>query len=373
MKEWNDPFNPFNSMKVLMWRRHLEHCAKRDFLTPVTVDVDPSNKCNFDCVFCNAYDMMNQPGETKIMPEDHLLRLADFLADWGKDTIEGNPKSACVAGGGEPLTNPGTMAFLERMHLNNLECGLITNGSLLNDEMIEIVAKTCRWVGFSMDAASPATYSKIKGIKNEKIFNKVIENIRKLTRKIVDTGAVNDVSYKYLVHPWNALEIYDAAKLAKEIGVRDFHLRPVGWINLTKTKNKERLNFKPLLKLIDDQIEKALELEDSRFHFYGVRHKFTEDMSPKKNFRKCWTIPLLPCFGADGWVHTCFDMRGKKELRMCQHYPDPYELERFWNTEEHRKLVDSIDVQKCPRCTFTVYNEAVEKAVIEDRMCYKFP
>ena len=44
-----------------------------------------------------------------------------------------------------------------------------------------------------------------------------------------------NVAYKYLMQPLNALEIYDAAKLAKSIGVNDFHLRPVGWDNLTKT------------------------------------------------------------------------------------------------------------------------------------------
>ena len=58
MKEWTDQFNPFNSMKFLMWRKHLEHCAKDNYLQPVTVDTDPSNKCNYKCIWCNAYDMI---------------------------------------------------------------------------------------------------------------------------------------------------------------------------------------------------------------------------------------------------------------------------------------------------------------------------
>ena len=62
MREWLNPWNPFNSAKVLLWRQHLEGCAKEDYLPPVTVDLDPSNRCNYDCKMCNASDMINACG-----------------------------------------------------------------------------------------------------------------------------------------------------------------------------------------------------------------------------------------------------------------------------------------------------------------------
>lgn len=372
MKEWNDPINPFNSMKVLLWRKHLEACANGNYLTPVTVDIDPSNLCNYNCEFCNAYDMMNQNNVMKMIPESHLLSIADFLYDWGCYTEEGSPKSACVAGGGEPLTNNGTMAFLERMKLREKETGLITNGSLLNDEKIDIVAKNCRWVGFSMDAATNKTYMKVKGISNEDIFFKVIENIKKLTCKINGLDLNNDVAFKFLLYPENAHEILDAVILAKELGVKDFHLRPVGWINLTKTKDKE-ISFIDYEDIINRQLEEAAKLETPYFKVYGIRHKFNMDFSPKKNFYKCRAIPLLPTFGADGYLHCCFDMRGREDLKMCSHFPDPYQILKFWNSEEHHRIVDSINIYDCPRCTFTTYNEIIENVIIEDRMCRNFP
>lgn len=39
----------------------------------------------------------------------------------------------------------------------------------------------------------------------------------------------------------------------------------------------------------------------------------------------------------------------------------------------YERMIDGIDVNKCPRCTFSMYNEAVEQVIIEDKMCYKFP
>jgi MoaA/NifB/PqqE/SkfB family radical SAM enzyme len=360
MREWLNPWNPFNSAKVLLWRNHLEGCANEDYLPPVTVDIDPSNRCNYDCRFCNAYDMIT--GSKKDMPEDHMLKLADFLKEWGVN-------SACIAGGGEPYMNKGMCGLIERMHENGLENGIITNGSLLTYLDIKIMAKTCLWVGFSIDAYTPETYAKVKGIKNGDLIYKVIENIKQLVKESENTKC--SVAFKYLLMPDNQYEIYEAVKLAKEIGVRDFHLRPVGWDNLTKTKGKEDYNYN--LKAIDKQIKEGQKLETKDFRVFGIRHKFNSDFTRKVNFKRCWAIPILPTFGADGNVHTCFDMRGRKDLILCRHEPDPSEILNVWNTEYHKKMVRDINVNDCPRCTFGSYNEIVEKVIIEDGFCRNFP
>lgn len=364
MREWSNPWNSFNSMKVLMWREWLEGCARLDFLPPVTVDTDPSNRCNFDCIWCNAFDYMG--GKKYDIPEDHLLRLADFYEEWGIH-------STCVAGGGEPLINPGTKKFLIALKERKIEVGVITNGSLMNDSYIDVLARTCRWVGISMDAATPKTYIKVKGIKSLSMFDTVVENIRKLCIRVKELKTTCDVCYKYLLHPVNAGEIYQAAKLAKSIGVKDFHMRPAGWDNLTKTATKGTLDFKPLIESVDIQVDKALVLEDGFFNFYGIRHKFNPDMTKKVNFSRCWAAPLIVTFGADGNCHLCFDLRGRKDLILCNHYPEPREILRHWNTDRHKKMLRDIDIDKCPRCTFGVYNEIVENVFIKDGMSRYFP
>ncbi|HHT9158344.1 MAG TPA: radical SAM protein [Candidatus Brocadiaceae bacterium] len=364
MKEWNNPYNPFNSFKVLMWREQMEGIAKQEFLPPVTVDTDPTNKCNYDCEWCNAYDYM--AGSKHTLSEEHLLKLADFYKEWGVH-------STCVAGGGEPLLNPGLNSFLWRLHKNSIEPGIITNGSVMTDEHVDTFARTCRWVGFSMDAASSEVYNKVKGIKEKNFFNRIIENIRKLTKKIGDSETNCDVAYKYLLHPHNASEIYDAAKLAKSLGVKDFHLRPVGWDNLTITRDKDPISFEKMMDDINKQIEAAMELEDENFHFYGVRHKFNPNMKRKINFSRCWAPPLLATFGADGNCHLCFDMRGRKDLILCRHVPDPREILKVWGSQFHKDLIASIDTKTCPRCTFGPYNEMIEQVFIKDGMCRYFP
>jgi len=58
---------------------------------------------------------------------------------------------------------------------------------------------------------------------------------------------------------------------------------------------------------------------------------------------------------------------------LCKHDPDPYKLIEFWNSEEHKTIIKNIDINKCPRCTFTAYNEIIEDVIIKDKMCRLFP
>jgi hypothetical protein len=229
-------------------------------------------------------------------------------------------------------------------------------------------------MGVSMDAGTQKTYNIIKGLREgSDMFQKVLENIQEVIRQVKLSNSNCDVCYKYLLHPLNAREIYKAAVLAKQMGVRDFHLRPVGWDNVPKTAGKEAPDYTDLLVEIDDQIERALQLEDENFHFYGIRHKFTPNFQRKLDFGRCWAAPLILTFGADGNTHLCFDMRGREDLILCRHDPDPHEVLKHWNSPRHRQMVQDIDIEKCPRCTFGAYNKIVEEVFIKDSMCRFFP
>ena len=358
-QEWNDPYNPFNSFKALMWREWFEGMAKGEFLPPVSVDTDPCYACQNDCVYCNAWQLFKDGG---MIPPEHLLRLADFYAEWGV-------KSTCIAGGGEPLLNPGLAEFLRRLSILGIESGVITNG--VHMPIVETIAMAtyCRWVGMSLDAGTPQTYAKLKGHNR---FDCVVNNITRLTTCRWPESHC-DVAVKYLIHPDNAHEIAQAAKLAKDAGAVHFHARPVGWDNVPKTAGKPALDWASAATIVDEQMAEARELEDGKFQVFGVRHKFAPGLSRKVGFSQCRAAPLILTFGADGNTHLCFDMRGKPELVLCSHYPDPREVLKHWNTDRHRAMLAAIDPQTCPRCTLGPYNEMVEQVFIEDKMCRFFP
>jgi len=359
--EWSDQLNPFNSMKVLVWREQLEALAKGKILPPVTVDTDPTNKCNFNCPHCNAQKYRSEEEHT--LSEKQLNNLVCIYSDFGV-------KSTCVSGGGEPTLNPHLATFIWDLNYHSIESGVITNGSVITEKQIDAILHCSRWCGISVDASNGDTFIKIKGIKNKDIFGKVIKNIEnmcKINSKL--KGRMCDIAFKYLLFPENVSEIYDAVKLAKEIGCQHFHLRPACVDNIESNNKCETLDFTKHISLFDEQISKAMELEDGNFKVFGIRHKFGKNFKRKLNFSKCRATPLLATFGADGNCHLCFDMRGKKEFVMCKHE----EILKFWGSDKHKKMINSININECPRCTFGTYNEIIEKVFIKDSMCKNFP
>lgn len=362
MLDWLNKYNPFNSYKVLMWREWLKGCAERKFMPPVTIYVDPSGQCGWNCLWCNSADY----NENKNMiPGYHLLDIADFAALWGVKSIH-------VFGGGEPLMNPAIIPFLNRIYRNSMEAGLITNGALLNDKTIDTILKTCRWIGISLDAGSKETFMKVKGVSNENLFDIVVNNLRKLCEMKKRENSECSICAKYLLHPENVFDMLAAVKLAKEIGVDDFQVRPAGWENV-KNKNIKEFDFSSVLDVINTQMIEARKLETETFHVYGVWHKFAPDMNLTRGYSKCWASPLVLLFGADGKCYPCGDRRGQEEFVLCSHYPDIREVQKVWGTEKHKRLLDSIKLDECPRCVLGPYHEIVEKVFIKDQMCRNFP
>ncbi len=358
IKEWSSQFNPFNSMKVLVWREWLEACAREEYLPPVAVAIDPTNRCNFNCIFCNAYDIRCE--QKQELSEEHLINLSRFLAQWGV-------KANCIAGGGEPTLAKGFISLLKECKRLNISNSVITNGSCMSDEIIQTMAETCKWVGISIDAGSKSIFQIMKGVKDNDMFSHVINNIKRLRKCINDIGSECTIGYKFLIHPYNQGEIYKAAELAKEIGANDFQARPVGWDNLTITNGLSKLEYD--IDIINKQFEAARELETETFRVYGIQHKFGEGFKRKNKFSRCWCIPMHPTFAADGNVYLCLDKRGKQDEIICRHNPYPSKILKHWNTLRHKEMVRNVDINKCPRCTFNGYNEICENVFVKDKMC----
>lgn len=364
MREWSDRLNPLNSLKMLMWREWLEGCAQREVLPPISVDIDPTNRCNYDCVWCNSRAYRRSNSDT--LPLEHWLRLLDFLREW-------KVRSVCLAGGGEPSLHPDVAEILYGCRDRRMQAAIVTNGYALNEESCKAIAATCRWAGFSMDAGSAETYARLKRPPDKWGFGRVLANMKRVAAECQVMGYWCKVNYKFLLHPLNAHEIALAARRAKNHGAHFFHVRPVSLTNYGMLAKTQAVSFEGLYETINDQIEEARELEDLSFRVFGITHKFGPDLKKARRFSQCWASPMITTFGADGNVHLCFDMRGKPEMILCRHVPEPREILAWWGSPRHRAMLQAVDVDRCPHCTFGFYNEIVERVFQEDGMHRLFP
>lgn len=363
MKEWTDPFNSFNSMKGLLYRQWMEAILAGDFLPPVEASIDPAFSCNLDCVWCNSqYICKDEKLRAQIMTREHLINLCRFLADWGV-------KGVCFAGGGEPFIHPNLAEVTQMLGDRGVDTAFLTNGTLIRERDIEAMVKYSRWIGISIDSGNRDNYAKLKNVKPE-LFDRAVENLEKIVKARNRAGTKLEISFKFLIHPGNAECIHQAAELAKKIGVDYIHIRPAAGENVLGGLD---FHYDFPLESINDQLREAFKMEDDKFKVFGIRHKFSGSLNLKRNFTRCLAPPLLINCGADGNCYLCVDHRGKAPFAIGKHYPRPENILTFWGSEEHKRMMQGVDLCQCPRCTFGIYNEIMEKAVMEDRMCRNFP
>lgn len=85
---------------------------------PLLVNIEPTHRCNLDCVYCDKVDPKSPQMETSA-----ALHLLDELAALG--TL-----SVCFDGG-EPLVHPGIEQLVRRAKTHGMRVAMSTNGMLL--------------------------------------------------------------------------------------------------------------------------------------------------------------------------------------------------------------------------------------------------
>ena len=357
--EWTNKFNPFNSWKVLTHSQNFEAILKGRPKAPIVINMDLTNRCNYDCGFCmfknskRADETSKSFRNNESLPEGYVLKLPEMWKYWGV-------KAVCLAGGGEPTLHKDCKDFIKEVNKQGLELGFVTNGYLVNNkDWYQTITQNCKFVGFSIDAGNPEDYAKVKGVPAQH-FGQVITNLRNIANTKKDLGSKVQIGYKFLLDKDNQNSIYQAATLAREIGVNHFQFRPA--IDDYKYTPKQ-------LKNIWGLIEQAQKLETEDFHVFGVQHKFNQDLTKKHSFNKCRATMLTSTWCADGKVYMCTDSRGNPWSYLVDHYPDPQKVSQFWGRKKHFDKVDKINHKKdCDRCTLTAYNEMFENVFLNDKM-----
>ena len=110
---------------------------------PVQVQIEVTNRCNFDCVMCQRKDL----GVVfRDMPFDVYRRVVDGLP---RDS-----RVVCLTGWGEPLMHPDLPEMIAHARSRDRVTTVTTNGVLLKGELAErILSSGLSAVTFSIAAA----------------------------------------------------------------------------------------------------------------------------------------------------------------------------------------------------------------------------
>lgn len=182
---------------------------------PRQVHVDISARCNLRCRYCCFYDREGQVCYTDLPTAEWLA----FFAELGRCGVMG-----VVLSGGEPLLRPDLWSLLEGIVKNHMRFSLLSNASLVTDELAQRLADCgrCTFVQVSIDGSCAAVHDLCRG---EGSFAATLRGLRCLQRHRVP------VTVRLTVHRYNVADLENAARLLlDDLGLPSFSTNAAGYL-----------------------------------------------------------------------------------------------------------------------------------------------
>lgn len=326
----------FSPLKVLNHAETIQGIVEGNITYPISCEIDVSNYCNHSCIWCINGKFRKR--EKVSWEKDKLLEVITQLAEAGV-------KSITFTGGGEPLTHPDISLFLRFVREKGMETAIVTNGGLLDEEKAQAILETCEFIRFSLDAGEEKTYSRVHRARNT--IKDILSWINYLYKK---TSANFVIGVAFLVHPYNYREIYTASYLVKQVGASYIQIRPVFMRGMDLTGR--------ILHETNRQIYKSLDLQDELFKVYPILHRFIELNTLNRNYDECLGHNLLGVIAANGKMYLCCQLRGSEKYCLGDLYRQTFK--QIWEGQQRKEAIKNINIQRCPPCRYTRFNEILE-------------
>ncbi len=278
--------------------------------TPANATLVLTDKCNFKCTYC--YNSSGEGG-LKNLSTGQWLDAVDQLIqmDVTKFSLTG----------GEPLLHPGFFEILERINSSGAHAYIATNGSLINQSMVEkFVSVKQPVVQISLDSALPEIHHELTQSSNS--FEKVINAIEML----VNSGI--KVNVKALLMPHTYKDIANLIILCRSLGVNALTLDCYDICSAGRGNPDFLLN-----DIMADRVQNIVDETKSKFNDMSCNF-----IRPKRRWRESHDIVMCGAL-SDGLVirpdgeFTLCDKTGGNPSWHFGYFPQTSVFE-FWHSEE---------------------------------------
>lgn len=267
---------------------------------PVYVEMGLTNNCNHNCIFC-ALDYLKEKGD--FINKDVAVSSLDDMAYHGV-------KSIMFAGEGEPLLHKDAGYIISKAKDYGLDVSVTTNGIPFTEEKIKEILPNLSWIRFSVDAATPDTYSQIHGCQKED-YNKLLNNIEKTVNFKNKKNLETVIGAQFLLIPDNLHEVEDFTKKFKEIGVDNVQIKPYSHHPLSE--NDIKIKYKDYI-INNNNLEKKLRDLANKSFKLNYRKSTITRLEDKTPYIDCEGLPFFALIGANGDVIPCNLFYNNKEF-----------------------------------------------------------
>lgn len=293
------------------------------FIPPIHIQLNITNRCNFNCSFCSC----KKRNKTQELTYEQIMDV--MKTGLGTEAVT-------ITGGGEPLMHPKINEIINGINSLGIEIGLVTNGTLLHKLDTKSLNKLT-WCRISSSDELDTQLARI-GMSIDDWFDKIENAVSR---------AKIDWAFSHVVTKPNINLI---ARIVEFANTHKFtHVRLVNDIfnadKLEKAKTMDKIKNELKLRKIDDSIVN-----------YQKRDVWTKGTS------KCYISLLKPVLGADGYWYPCCGT----QYALAEPSYDYEPTMRMTDKKLSEGLKDIIEHQKyfngsrCVKCYYSNYNYALK-------------
>ncbi len=292
---------------------------------PVIAQIEPTSQCNLKCKMC-IRDKIGVPiGNLSFENFKKILEKLDSLF------------KIHLSGQGEPFLNKEIFEMIRYANKKGILINTNTNATTLTKEVIlKISDVEIGEIGISIDSPDKKEYEKIrKGAK----FEKVIENVKNLTRELKKKERKTIVTLAAVILKNNINELPEFINLARKLGIRKIVFQTIQEKeDYVKKYSKETKGQRVSeLKNLRENINKTKELAKK----YGIVVIFDEEKSPGCIWP--WRSIYI---NWEGYVTLCckiLDYRKPLIGNILQQ-----DFEEIWNSREYQIARKLLKERKAP-------------------------
>jgi SynChlorMet cassette radical SAM/SPASM protein ScmE len=167
--------------------------------TPRSVDVQVTGRCNLRCTYCSHFG-----SEGDVAQDLSTGEWIEFFGELNRCSV----LDVCLEGG-EPFMRADVRELIEGIVRNRMRFSILTNGTLVTDEIAGFLASTgrCNSIQVSIDGATPASHERFRG---EGTFHRAVSGAKHLLRHGLP------VTVRVTVHRENVRELERISRMLLE-------------------------------------------------------------------------------------------------------------------------------------------------------------
>jgi len=337
-----------------LFQKLYKNFLKKAIERPIKYVICPTYSCNLRCTYCFEKDLPGNPN--KDMDMDMLDGALNGIKEVSKKISK--KIGAVELFGGEPIlpkNKDKVKAILDFAAANGANTTIVTNGVFAGDfiDIFKPAGDNIEMLQITLDGPKKIHDSRRKTPSGKGSFSEICRSIDRLLENNINTNArinIDNDNIEYLP------EIYD-------------FMKDKGWMEHSSFKSKPSLvtdhstleYIEPIIPE-DMMLEKLISIYDrypeleKAFGFYSfkpIRHIIdilngAPNVSPR--YFNCESNLLeLYIFCPDGYIYTCPESIGNKDIAIGKFYP---KLELYEDRMSLWRSRDIISMEKCRECCF---------------------